>query len=832
MPIKPEDRVAVKDPSGEIVYISRDAAGAALRDEGFSPVSKEELDAKLAGIKREESFKGVSPAAGAFTAGALRAASVGTSDDLAATLANIIGGPEARKRVADQLSGYKEFQPVASGAGEVVGFGGSLLIPGAGEANAAKGLLGGAARVASAPMRAVTALGAAAEHGLAGALGAGSKVLPMAARAGVEGAVLGAGNALSDAALSQDPELTAEHILPDILSGALGGLVIGGATGTVLKGAGKLFSKAKPLVKAAEAGLASEMAAKEGMGVRERIGAALDAKANELATQSANPTLEQLRNVEKRVGAVSRGEKAIEGAAVEKSGIQNFGKIVLEEIDSKAAEGGKSIGRYTDEDYRALGAEGKSKYGKVGGSIIKEVAALPTEAQTPGVEVIDKLLKRAEEMKGPLGDAETAKPFQKMVEDFADKAASAEKSGVLDLEDIYKRRIKLDSEAYVGKFETASAEKLAKREFANVLEQHIVDEIGKAEGALGRDALSEYFDAKKRFQVSTILSDMSEDAAIRGIKNQRFGLSDKMLLAGSFAVNPVIGTALAFGNKFLREQGESIAADLTHRAAKIFTINQAAQAAEKEMGASISAFINPKEVGKSLFYAGAAEPVFVGRTQDERQKSFDTYVTALKDRVSNPQMAFDNLSKRMGDMGTVTPQTAAHVISKAMEVDKFVASKLPAGLTPTNTMFPNKVKPQVSDSELAQFGRYVAVAQKGSKVLLNELKNHHVNKETVEAVRVMFPAIYARIQAEIIRHAISMEKDLTYSQKLQLYPLFGISPDPVMSPASLAIFQANYTQKTNAARGLTHSGKPSKSMRGMIAQQYQTGTQAIEQGDQ
>ena len=168
----------------------------------------------------------------------------------------------------ETLSGLKEANPDASTAGEIAAIAGSLL--------AGPGSLMG--RVGVAP-RAAAAVGRAAERGVARVVGeaagrglaarVAARALPAATGAAVEGALYGAGQYVSEAALG-DIEGTAEDLLGHVGMGALVGGIAGGAltggaevVGSALRTAGRSTKAvAKRLAEMAGAkGKAADMAA-------------------------------------------------------------------------------------------------------------------------------------------------------------------------------------------------------------------------------------------------------------------------------------------------------------------------------------------------------------------------------------------------------------------------------------------------------------------------------------------------------------------------------------------------------------------------------------------
>lgn len=836
------DQVAVRDDTGKLVYVPKDEAQQVLQSGGYSAVSDEDLKSHIAKVEKRKAFTGALPATQAFVAGGLREASLGTSDALARGLSQLVGGKEAAQRTAAYLSDLKERQPIASGVGGAVGLVGPLLLsgglsgaaeggalaagelaaPAAAEAAAgltAKGIAKGALRAVSAPLRGINAVGKAAEHGLASALGGKAIIAPMAARGAAEGALFGAGNALSDQALSQDPELTAEHVLPDVLSGALGGLVLGGATGTVLKGAKSFLKEAKPLVN----DIIDETVGKAEPGApkswQDKLADKLKEESNKSAFKATEPTKAQFKNV----------EQYHKGASVQGERIKN----AFEEIT------GKSYATADIESLRATQEGLEKRSGKVFNEAPKELDTLPDEYKPSHNKLVGELTDYIDSVHKRTGQKPLAAELRSFVKEFTEGTELIEGEGdKTTYTNLRKLKEDIDTKAYPGgKAPVSPTEaQVAYKQMSHIVRDFFEKNADKAEKEVG-DLLSPelqsgWQQAKKDYETAKILEKHVDNMEAKRGTLRRASLTDYLSTIGAIASgHPVAGLALGAANKYLREHGNQIASVLLDKASKLMTVNDAAQGVEKEIGSSIAQFLNPKEVAKSLFAAGAPQPIFAGTTGDERQKSFETYVAKLKDSVANPNQQFADISKRIGDMGNIAPQTASHIITKHLANEQFLASKLPPGLTPTDTIFPNKTKPKVSDAEMAKFSRYVAVAQRGSKVLMHELKTNRVSPETVEGMKVMYPASYAKIQSSLIDNASKMKNDMSFSQKLQLFTLFGIPTDRILNPQSRMMLQNNFQHQQNKAMSLSPAGKQRQPRQPKItafAPQYTTSVQHTE----
>lgn len=191
-------------------------------------------------IKQNEEIKYDRPVE-AFVQGALRGGSFGFSD---------VVQPALGIRTAQDLSKTKEYNPGWSTGGEFVGVAAPTLFSGG------SSLLGSVARVASAPVRGVAALGAATEAAVGrnlaqAALGSTAKnILAKAAAKGagfaVEGAMYGAGKTVSEYGLGDH-----ENVAANLLANVGGSVLLSGGLGAALPVAGFALKSAASAMKPA-----------------------------------------------------------------------------------------------------------------------------------------------------------------------------------------------------------------------------------------------------------------------------------------------------------------------------------------------------------------------------------------------------------------------------------------------------------------------------------------------------------------------------------------------------------------------------------------------------
>lgn len=257
--IRQDAVLPMDDGQGNIRMVPGSQAGDAVKaGYTFAPQSK------VAAYDERKAYDSAAGAIGAFTAATASGATLGASDWLL-----------SKTPLKEDIAKAYEYNPGAKMAGEVTGFAGSMLLPGAQVGAVVKGgkaakalaaapkLTNAAANMAEKAM--LAAVEKAAIPGLSKALQ--SKVMQGAlstgARGAVEGAIYDAGRILSESSI-EDKEFTAEQVLGRLgMSAALGGA--GGAAMNTLGlgalSAGKLGIKG---AKAAAGAVADAVESKTG----------------------------------------------------------------------------------------------------------------------------------------------------------------------------------------------------------------------------------------------------------------------------------------------------------------------------------------------------------------------------------------------------------------------------------------------------------------------------------------------------------------------------------------------------------------------------------------
>ena len=170
---------------------------------------------------------------------------------------------------------------------------------------------------------------------------------------------------------------------------------------------------------------------------------------------------------------------------------------------------------------------------------------------------------------------------------------------------------------------------------------------------------------------------------------------------------------------------------------------------------------------------------------DDAPKGGDLY-SAFKARsdelsrlAANPmsahQTAYDNLT----GVRQVNPFVADQMEMKAVEAAMFLHSKMPKDPGTVNSFGKSRWKPD--EGELIRWANYVkAVADPVS--VLEDAANGTINPQGAEALRTVYPTIFAEAQKQLVQNAEQLQKNSSYDQRVRLSVLFGVAVDSSVTP--------------------------------------------------
>lgn len=228
--------------------------------------------------------------------------------------------------------------------------------------------------------------------------------------------------------------------------------------------------------------------------------------------------------------------------------------------------------------------------------------------------------------------------------------------------------------------------------------------------------------------------------------------------------------------------------------------------ADRKIARDIDTFVGnkpPRSVAPASL--ALARPIF-----SDREPTASPGEAAKRRAVDISSLAADPVKTSFGLFDTLQPIRDVsvglydQVDGLARRMIDYLNSKAPKAPPPspfrkTSAWVPN-------DAQIESFARAVAVAEEGPVRVIEELAAGRLSAESVEALRVMYPASYESIKAQIMARLMELRADLPYEKRLQLGVFFGMPVEEAQEPARFAQLQATFdavAEEQSAAGGMS-----------------------------
>jgi len=351
----------------------------------------------------------------------------------------------------------------------------------------------------------------------------------------------------------------------------------------------------------------------------------------------------------------------------------------------------------------------------------------------------------------------------------------------------------------------------------------VKDDINRVMGKAVRDELVDFagkVDSPLGKQLSQELTDYSSLVTFVKEFNKKIGgqtnfprLRDIFFGLGAFGagVDPVSAAgAAAMTSAFARS-------DLKNKLMVLTDIERSNVRVQQKISSSISKFFKGKKFDKlpalsATLLTGnplarkTENEIAIGRPKDERE--------AIKNMADNIDKIKDNpvyMSKLMMDanLQSSAPQTYQQLRQVAGRAFVFLDSKLPRKTQNVNP-FIKKSYP-ISDQEIYKFKRYVQAVQNPMSVM-KDLNGGVLSREGIEAVRYVYPNLYAEIQSKVYDSLEKSGGETTYKQRLQLGILMDLPTDLSLEPMSIQGLQSFYKEAQVSQAGGTITAAAAKQL--------------------
>lgn len=427
------------------------------------------------------------------------------------------------------------------------------------------------------------------------------------------------------------------------------------------------------------------------------------------------------------------------------------------------------------------------------------------------------------------------------------------RAGTLTYERLWKFRRLVDESLDFGR-ETPKLIDQAKWQLRNISEQEIERGVGAVNNAGQEGLLGEYLKAKKLFGVAMdALPALAKRVERRANANMTFGLTGNVLGAGSIAATALghpAALAVPLAAKVVRERGWSAAAVLARKIAGEAVDVTAAPAASEGSARLLRTLVSAGEqrIQKSItgFLAAHEEQAIGGAVKavlskvpkeslaerlklasgDIAREHYAEHAAHVAEVTGSPDVAQARVSQALGHgLATSAPKLYGAMAAQAGSVAQFLKSKMPMpGMDPNNLTPHVKRTPPISDAALAQYRESYEGATDPLSVL-DDMHNGRVSDDKIEAVKTLWPAVYASIQRTVLAELGDMKEPLPYEKALLLDRMFGangaIASD--MKPESLQAMQetAGYLAQQQQAK------HPSPSAHNPMAKSMQPMSEAL-----
>lgn len=612
------------------------------------------------------------------------------------------------------------------------------------------------------------------------------KMIASGAGSAVEGLVLGAPRAVTEAALG-DPGQAAETLLYAGGIGALFGGVSalgGGVKDGIVAGIQGIATKAK--------GAAGETAAEGGS----FVGSLAEKQAfRSLASNQASLGV-ALKNAERVGGAKAVGRELLEERLVRN--VAEAPEAYVARIGARVEQVGSEIGGF----YR--------KVDELGGKIDSEsiVRRMHDDVLVP---LRDK----------PFHDS-IANEIEKEIGSFAGKSLATKD---LSFEKLHEWRVALDGRLkWDSKTPSAATEEL--RKLRAVIQDELEKQGESAARAVGKEFVAPLKAANMKYaRLSAALSG-AEDYVSREAKNRVLSPTDYGTGIGGAALsaltgNPipaVAGVASAIGHHVVRTEGNGVLARILdgldkgglvgiERAMKgaaqqLDTVPKVVGAMAQGTASSAARDMTPTAVLATLA-ATLSTPTETGRHGGD---AFDLVSEALANIAGNPATLAERIGQATAPFAKEAPAIAAAYGERLASAVSYLKDQLPKAPEPTTPFSASTLRP--SEHQVASFARKAQVVL-DPFVVLQRLRAGTLTRDDVGALRAVYPALYAQIVSKLTEHA----RVVPYASQVQLSTLFGAPVNRGLKNvgAYQATFGAGGPGDTNApmspSRPVTSGGK-------------------------
>lgn len=301
------------------------------------------------------------------------------------------------------------------------------------------------------------------------------------------------------------------------------------------------------------------------------------------------------------------------------------------------------------------------------------------------------------------------------------------------------------------------------------------------------------------------------------------------ILGSAAATSAVLGSGVVAAPLALASAGVSAISNPGRVATYLGSLERLAAAQDTTISDAISSFLRRG----SRAVAGATEATARGVERAGRAglaaasaasvaSRFRARSTQLAEDQRDPQQAIDRLSQQTRELERAAPNVAAGIGATVARGRAYLAATQPQGRRLPGQIFSPRTEPQPSPEQMRAWLRRVEAVDNPLSVL-DSLREGTISREQVDALRSVYPQLYARIREEALRQIGDAASPLSYQDRIRLGVLLDAPTDPSLEPSTLAVLQGTFRTAGEAP------GQPPTQPAPRVSQQLATGTERIAQ---
>jgi hypothetical protein len=176
------------------------------------------------------------------------------------------------------------------------------------------------------------------------------------------------------------------------------------------------------------------------------------------------------------------------------------------------------------------------------------------------------------------------------------------------------------------------------------------------------------------------------------------------------------------------------------------------------------------------------------------QRAYLARTKEIRTSVADLEGTMAKLSERLKNLRAIDPKLAQQAMSVAARKLAYYNSKIPAGPKFGALNSKAAIDYVPSDMEIAKFARIVNALENPTYVLRN-MASLQLTPDEAQAVKVVYPAIYSKIQETILHTLANIDKPLSFPKLIQLSILWDLPAHSAMRSEFTNRLRYTFTQQ-------------------------------------